>query len=85
MRSADRIVVLNNGGIEVCGTHEELLQDSKTYQDIQDAMQSVMKNRTGIIAHRLSTIRDADIIVVMDKGRIVKGKILKKYGGNIYD
>ncbi|MGM9935791.1 MAG: ABC transporter ATP-binding protein [Candidatus Ornithomonoglobus sp.] len=34
VRRADRIVVLNNGGIEACGTHEELLKSSKTYQDI---------------------------------------------------
>lgn len=47
--------------------------DTRTEKAIQDAMQLVMRNRTSIIiAHRLSTIRDADIIVVMDKGRIVE-------------
>lgn len=34
VRQADRIVVLNNGSMEACGTHEELLQSCKTYQDI---------------------------------------------------
>lgn len=47
--------------------------DTRTEKAIQDAMQRVMQNRTSIvIAHRLSTIRDADMIVVMDKGRMVE-------------
>lgn len=47
--------------------------DTRTEKMIQDAMQLVMQNRTSIIiAHRLSTIRDADIIVVMDQGRIAE-------------
>lgn len=33
-RHADRIAVLNNGRIEACGSHEELLKSCKTYQDI---------------------------------------------------
>ncbi len=47
--------------------------DTRTEKAIQDAMHLVMQNRTSIvIAHRISTIRDADIIVVMDHGRIVE-------------
>ena len=47
--------------------------DTRTEKAIQDAMQMIMRDRTSIvIAHRLSTIRDADVIVVMDGGRIVE-------------
>lgn len=34
VRTADRIVVLENGRILACGTHEELLKSCRTYQDI---------------------------------------------------
>ena len=47
--------------------------DTRTEKNIQDAMVKLMKGRTSlVIAHRLSTIRDADVIVVMDQGRIVE-------------
>lgn len=46
--------------------------DSKTEHDLQTALREVMKDRTTIvIAHRLSTVMDADMILVMDKGKIV--------------
>lgn len=37
IRQADRIVILNNGGIEACGTHDELMSTCRTYQDIYDS------------------------------------------------
>ncbi|HJV16098.1 MAG TPA: ABC transporter ATP-binding protein [Bacillales bacterium] len=47
--------------------------DTRTELHIQDALLSIMKGRTSfIIAHRLNTIRDADTIMVIDDGKIVK-------------
>ncbi len=47
--------------------------DTKSERYIQSALKSVMQNRTTlVIAHRLSTIENADIILVMDKGRIIE-------------
>ena len=45
--------------------------DTETEQHIQSALQNVLEGRTAfIIAHRLSTIRDADLILVVQEGRI---------------
>jgi ATP-binding cassette subfamily B multidrug efflux pump len=47
--------------------------DTRTEVLIQKAMSRLMKGRTSfVIAHRLSTIRDADLILVMNHGRIVE-------------
>jgi ATP-binding cassette subfamily B protein len=47
--------------------------DTRTEVLIQRAMAALRTNRTSfVIAHRLSTIRDADLILVMDGGRIVE-------------
>lgn len=47
--------------------------DTMTEQRIQKAFLKMMEGRTRfIIAHRLSTIREADLILVMDKGRIIE-------------
>ena len=47
--------------------------DTESEKLVQKALENMMKNRTSIvIAHRLSTIQNADIIVVMEKGRIIE-------------
>jgi ATP-binding cassette subfamily B protein len=47
--------------------------DTRTEVLIQRAMNRLMQGRTSfVIAHRLSTIRDADLILVMNEGRIVE-------------
>ncbi|HBE21638.1 MAG TPA: ABC transporter [Cyanobacteria bacterium UBA11367] len=47
--------------------------DTESESLIQESLQQLLKNRTSIvIAHRLSTIHNADLIVVMESGRIVE-------------
>jgi len=47
--------------------------DTESERLVQDALEKMMENRTSVvIAHRLSTIQKADIIVVLQKGKIVE-------------
>ncbi len=47
--------------------------DTRTELLIQGAMRNLMDGRTSfVIAHRLSTVREADLILVMDHGRVVE-------------
>ncbi len=47
--------------------------DTESEKLVQDALNHLMQNRTSlVIAHRLSTIKNADLILVMDKGEIVE-------------
>jgi ATP-binding cassette subfamily B protein len=47
--------------------------DTESEQLIQDSLQDLLRGRTSfVIAHRLSTITHADIIIVMDGGRIIE-------------
>jgi len=77
--------VITNPGILVMDEATSSL-DSESEALIQKALKNVLAGRTSIIiAHRLSTIVNADLIIVMDKGRIIEmgthRELLKKKDG----
>ncbi len=66
--------------------------DTRTEIRIQKAFTEMMKGRTSfIVAHRLSTIKEADLILVMNKGSIIEqgthDQLLQKHGfyANLYN
>jgi subfamily B ATP-binding cassette protein MsbA len=78
--------VLRNAPILVLDEATSAL-DTESERAVQVALDELMKGRTTIcIAHRLSTILHADVIVVMDQGKIVESgrheELLKR--GGIY-
>ena len=47
--------------------------DAESERIVQDALVRIMKNRTTlVVAHRLTTIRNADVIAVVQQGKIVE-------------
>jgi ATP-binding cassette subfamily B protein len=71
-----RVIILDEATANI-DTHTELI--------IQDALKHILRGRTSIvIAHRLSTVRNADKIVVLDRGRVVEvgrhQELLKRNG-----
>ncbi len=59
--------------------------DTETEREIQQALDNLVQGRTTIaIAHRLSTLRQADMLVVLDQGRIVEtgqhAELLERHG-----
>jgi ATP-binding cassette subfamily B (MDR/TAP) protein 1 len=54
--------------------------DAESEHLVQEAIERAMINRTVlVIAHRLSTVRNADLVIVINQGKIVEQVIIKIY------
>ncbi len=79
-------VVLNGiAALRCVGVQATSALDSKSERIVQAALDNVMRGRTTIVvAHRLSTIRNADQIVVLERGQIKEQgthpELIKKNG-----
>ena len=59
--------------------------DTRTEAIVQEGMDALMKGRTVfVIAHRLSTVQNSDVIMVLEKGKIIErgthDELLKEKG-----
>lgn len=77
-------VILKNPPIVILDEATSSL-DTETEQLIQEALWRMLKNKTAIvIAHRLSTVMKADLIAVLDKGKVIEldthDQLLRKKG-----
>jgi subfamily B ATP-binding cassette protein MsbA len=64
--------VLRNPSILILDEATSAL-DTESEKLVQDALEKLMKNRTSlVIAHRLSTVKNADLIIVLQKGEIAE-------------
>ena len=79
-RIAIALAILKNPPILILDEATSSL-DTESEQLVQQAIEQLMKDRTVlVIAHRLSTVRNANKIIVMEKGRIIeKGKHSELY------
>jgi ABC-type multidrug transport system ATPase subunit len=73
MVSSQQLLLLNHSGLCSNLTWSRLCRCILSHvQLVQDAITKLMANRTVIIiAHRLSTVKDADVIAVFGKGKII--------------
>ncbi|KAK8717079.1 hypothetical protein V6N13_044360 [Hibiscus sabdariffa] len=70
----DFIAGLADGYNTWCRDRDEATSalNGKPEKVVQEALEGVMVGRTSVVAHRLSTIQNCDVIVVLDKGKVIE-------------